>query len=483
MKQLMLALVAAAAVMMSVSCRKADSKEPKPNLPDTTNNIPDEAAANKPLMKDFMGLNGHFQFKPDLYKQVVKQVRNYHNVDWDVAKPGDPITIPNTINGVDWKNDLYLFWKNAGFETDICIQFASFGAENQNFKTIWKGKEQWSYDYTKAMAKYFGPSGTEKLATTFEIDNEPGKRVDAATFQTIFKQMAKGIRDGDPKAKIVTPTIQARAADDYSQDVRTFYGQADILPLYDVLNVHTYPTLPQGAGNPNSWNRTYPEDASANYLKVAQEVIDWRNTTAPGKQVWITEFGYDAPTEAAMKNRTGWFLELDWQGHTDLQQAQYLVRSFLAFAPMDINRAYLYYFNDEDEAAFHAASGLTRKFVPKMSFYAVKQLYNTLGEYRFARVIKKETGDVFVYEFRHGSDPNNRVWVAWSPTGVKSHEKNGYKPREARITLSGLPGKPVSVKAMATTSAAPAEANWEKKSDTEIAVTIGEGPVYIQLQK
>src|SRR5689334_8254306 len=97
MKQLMLALIAATAVIMSVSCRKAD-KEPKPTIPDTGTNIPDEAAANKPLMKDFMGLNGHFQFKPDLYKQVVKQVRNYHIVDWDVAKPGDPITIPNTIN-------------------------------------------------------------------------------------------------------------------------------------------------------------------------------------------------------------------------------------------------------------------------------------------------------------------------------------------------------------------------------------------------
>lgn len=480
MKQLILALVASTAIIM-LACHKKDAAL-NPNPPGTDTTLPDDTAANKPLMKDFIGINGHFQFKPELYKQVSRVARNYHNLDWDVKKPGDPITLPNTVNGVDWKNDMYLSWKQAGFETDICIQFASFGV-GDNFINYWKGKEQWTYDYGKAMARYFGPSGTEKLATSFEIDNEPGKRVDAATFQTIFKQMTKGIRDGDPKAKILTPTIQARTADDYSQDVRSFYGQAEILPLYDVLNVHTYPTLPQGPGNPNSWNRTYPEDTTVPYLEVAREVINWRNTSAPGKQVWITEFGYDACTPGAMANRKDWFLQLDWQGHTDLQQAQYLVRSFLAFATLDIQRAYLYYFNDEDEPAFHAASGLTRNFVPKMSFYAVKQLYTTLGDYRFARVIKKQYGQVFVYEFRHAADPNNRVWVAWSPTGVKSHEKSGYQPRTATVTLNDLPGGVQGVKAMATTAAGGTDVAWEKKGDKSISVTIGEGPVYISIKK
>lgn len=477
----MLAFIAAA--MVTVGACKADREESRPgpgtgsggvkNPEDTTEVV----ATNKPLMKDFMGLNGHFFFKPELYNQVVRNVRNYHNLDWDVAKPGDPITLPMCINGVDWKNDLYKFWKQAGFQIDICMQFGAFGP-GENFASYWKGKEQWAYDYGKAMSKYFGPSGTEKLATSFEIDNEPGQRVDQTVFRNVFKKMAQGLRDGDAQAKIVTPTIWARTADDYSQDVRAFYGNADVLPLYDVLNVHTYATVPQGQGNPNPWNRTYPEDSTAAYLKVVQEVINWRNTSASGKQVWITEFGYDAPTPAAMAKRVDWWLEMDWQGHTDLQQAQYLVRSFLAFAPMDINRAYLYYFNDEDEAAFHAASGLTRNFVPKMSFYAVKQFYNLLGDFRFARVVKKDAGQTYVYEFR--SDAGKKVWVAWSPTGVRSHLKDGYKPRTAKVTLT-VPSKPVNVKTMATASAEAAEAEWKQTGDNTIEVTIGESPVYIIL--
>ncbi len=42
------------------------------------------ATKTKPLMEDFMGLNGHFQFKPELHKQVSRLVRNYHNIKWDV---------------------------------------------------------------------------------------------------------------------------------------------------------------------------------------------------------------------------------------------------------------------------------------------------------------------------------------------------------------------------------------------------------------
>lgn len=472
-KRSVLALMAAATFIIW-SCKRDKSAGPStPEETDTT-----EIAANKPLMKDFMGINGHFQFKPELYNQVCKLVRNYHNLDWDVNKPGDAITIPHTVNGVDWNNDLYKHWKQAGFETDICIQFASLGA-GDDFISQWAGKDQWAYDYGKAMSKYFGPAG-QNFATTFEIGNEPGQRVDAATWRMIFKQMAKGLRDGDSKAKILTPTIQARTADDYSQDVRDFYGDAEVLPLYDILNVHTYPTLPQGPGNPNSWNRTFPEDESAVFLKVIQEVIDWRNTNATGKQVWVTEFGYDACTPQAMQNRTGWALQLDWQGHTDLQQAQYLVRSFLAFAPMDIDRAYLYYFNDDDEASFHAASGLTRKFVPKTSFYAVKQFYHILGEYRFARIVQKKAGDVYVYEFRN--DAGDIVWVAWSPTGVKSHEKDGYEPRTASVTIDGLPGGVTGVKAMATASAEPAAVTYSVV-DKAITLSIGESPVYISIKK
>jgi len=440
-------------------------------------------APDKPLFKDFMGINGHFTFKPELYRKVCRLVRNYHNIEWDVKNVGDSLTIPETVNNINWKRDVYGPWKQNGFETDICLQFGSFGAGNPNLKDIWKGKEQWAYNYGKRMASFFGPSGVEKLATSFEIDNEPGGHFDPDLHRIIFSQMTGGIRAGDPKALIVTPYVKAGASDDYAQGLSTIYADKDILPLYDVINIHTYATLPRSATSENSWNRSYPEDPSLVYLKVVDEAIAWRNQYASGKKVWITEFGYDACTPAAMQNRQGWMLKLNWQGATDLQQAQYLVRSFLAFATKDVDRAYLFFFDDNDEASFHGASGLTRKFQPKMSFWAVKQLYEKLGNYKFHRIIKNDAGNLFVYEFEQGDDKTKKIWVAWSPTGAKTQQKEGYLPREVKVTLNGLPGKPVHVTGMVTTDGQAPEPKWEQAGEAAITLTIGESPIYIVMDK
>ena len=90
-----------------------------------------------------------------------------------------------------------------------------------------------------------------------------------------------------------------------------------------------------------------------------------------------------------MLRRKDWFLKLDWQGATDLQQAQFLVRSLFTFAERDVRRAYIYFFNDDDSPSVHGSAGLTRKFVPKPSFWAIKQLDELLGNCRFDRVVKK----------------------------------------------------------------------------------------------
>jgi hypothetical protein len=180
-----------------------------------------------------------------------------------------------------------------------------------------------------------------------------------------------------------------------------------------------------------------------------------------------------------MKRRDGWSLKLDWQGVTDLQQAQYLVRSLLVFAERDVQRACLYYYDDNDSPRVHGCSGLTRKFAPKMSFWAVKQLYETLGDYRFRRIVKKEPADLFVYEFAQGGDPSHLIWIAWSPTGARTNEKDRYESRERKTTLNDLPVLPTRILGMTTTSGDAPKPTWEKTGPSAITLTLGESPVYI----
>ncbi|RFS24699.1 hypothetical protein DVR12_05720 [Chitinophaga silvatica] len=446
-------------------------------------NQPPESSASKPLFKDFMGINGHVTFKPALYGQVCRLVRNYHNMNWDAEKPGDSLHLPFTNNNINWQKDVYGPWKEHGFETDICLQFLGFGPSVKDYQQRWAGKESWAREYGKVMSAYFGPSGSEKLCTSMEIDNEPGSFFDSTLFKKLFKEMAQGIREGDPKVKILTPAVKAGRLDKYSQDLGSMYGSDEMLPLYDVINVHTYPTIDKGMFDENVWNRSFPEDKDLYYFKMVTETIDWRDKHAKDKEIWVTEFGYDACTDSAMLKRKDWALKLNWQGTTDLQQAQYLVRSFLLFSALDIQRAYLYYYDDNDEASVHAASGITRHFAPKTAFWAVKQLYQTLGEYRFRKIIQQQPGKAYVYEFVKGSDNNDIIWVAWSPTGVRTDKKKNYQPVQTTIALYNIPGDVVQIQGMAVNENSSQKIDFKKNNQTSISLTISESPVYINIKK
>lgn len=435
------------------------------------------AADNKPLIREFIGLNGHFHFKPELYSQTCRLVRNYHNIKWDVKKLGDPITMPVCHHKVNWEKHVYGPWKKHGFETDICLQFSHFNHENPDYIKQWNQHLDWAYDYGHAVAEYFGPSGEQQLCTSIEIGNEPGNRFDEATWQKIVTHMAQGIRDADPKVKIVTATAHADAADAYSKNLDESYRKESFKKLYDVINVHTYAQTPKPNEHKSPWNRSYPEDSRIKYLQVIDEVIAWRDRHAPDKEIWVTEFGYDSVTPDAMDKRTGWAKKLDWQGVSDLMQAQYLLRSLLCFTERDVERAYIYFFNDKNEPSVHAAAGLTRNFKPKPSFWTVRQCYELLGDYRFSHIVDK-SDSAWVFAFTHASDDGKQIWVAWSPTGTQSHNKDGYVGRTTAITLTQVPGQVSAIQAMAIAKG-PATALPFDQTGRHLSLTVSESPAYI----
>jgi hypothetical protein len=145
---------------------------------------------------------------------------------------------------------------------------------------------------------------------------------------------------------------------------------------------------------------------------------------APGKEVRVTEFGWDASTKAAPASGT--FAR--WTGSIETEQARYLVRSFLLFSKLDVSRAYIFGFDDKDEPQVHDSSGLTRNGRPKPAFHAVAPLFKTLGDYRFRRVVEEKPGEVFVYEYVLGGDANRRIWAEWSPTGTGRRGRIGWAP-------------------------------------------------------
>lgn len=409
----------------------------------------------RPLFKDFMGVNGHtVQFKPELYRPTGRLVRDYHNIQWDLGEDTDFVTtFPFARNRVNWET-VYGSWQKEGYEVNVSIMFPELHTNH------WKDLPRDAFAYGKAFATAFGPSGKLPLVASAEIGNEPGHYADE-DYRKLFENMAKGFRAGDPKMQIVTCALIAGKSHAYAKSVTCVEG---LEALYDVINLHTYAEAEPWP----TWRRSYPEDTSLRYLKDVQDLIAWRDKQAPGKPIWITEFGYDSSTKPAPKE--GNFAK--WMGNTDEQQAQYLVRSYLVFATLAVDRAYIFFFNDSDEPQVHGSSGLTRNFEPKPSYYAVSHQQKVLGDYRFERPVKEVANNVYAYEFVHGTNAKQKIWCVWSPTG---------SGRKATVTLplGKLQVKKAEHMPLAKGDATPAKTEVK---DGQLQLEISEAPVYVWLE-
>jgi serine/threonine-protein kinase ATR len=408
-----------------------------------------------PLFRDFMGLNVHsVGFKPELYKPVCRLVRDYHPMSWDLGDDtSNALEFPHTRNNVVNWLDEYGSWKKDGYDIDASLQF------EQTAPGKWKDMAKDAFAYGRAFAQYFGPSGPNRLVGSVEIGNEPGNYSDSQ-YRVVFENMARGLREGDPRLPIATCNVVAGKPDRYTKNIESIKG---LESLYDIINIHTYAF----AEPYPTWRRSFPEDPTIKYLVPITDTIAWRNANAPAKQIWVTEFGWDSTTKPDLP--TGDFSR--WVGSTDTQQAQYLVRSFLVFSALDVDRAYLYYFNDDDTPTLHAASGLTRNYTPKPSYYAVSHLYHTLGNYRFARAVTQETGNLYVYEYQNATNSKDRIWAVWSPTGTN---------RKSEVVLPALKGKIVRAEQMPL-QAGQAESVAFDVQGSKVTLTVGESPIYLWL--
>lgn len=413
-------------------------------------------AAARPLMKDFIGINGHtVKFKPELYQPLCSQVRDYHPVGWDLAgDTSEPAPFPFARNKVNWET-VYGSWRKHGWTIDACLMFESVKRED------WNNLEADARAYGSAFARAFGPSGERKLVGTVEIGNEPGSWSDA-DYTTMFRAMAEGLREGDPALKIATCNLTNGTSGKYEKSVSCV---ASMPELVDVLTVHSYAQL---EGWP-TWKRSYPEDpALEHYLKDVSNLCAWRDDHMPGKPVWITEFGYDSST--APQEKSGTFSK--WVGVTDERQAQWIVRSLLVFSAMPVERAYIYFFNDENKASVHASSGLTRNFQPKPSFFAVRHLQRTLGDFRFRRVVTDKAGKLRVHEYENPDEPRRVVWAVWAP-----HDQPG---RET-VTLEKVPGRLLSSARMPLADGEAESGGAKQAGPGKVTVEVGGSPVFLTL--
>ena len=387
----------------------------------------------RPSFRDFTGLCGHtVKFKPELYKPVCGWVRDYHPVKWDLGD--DTATLPEwpfAKNRVSWEQ-VYGSWAKQGLKTSACLIF-----DDMDVNKAWKDRDADAGAYAGAFASKFGPGGQWPLVDTIEIGNEPGLYPDAE-YKRLHVSMARAIRAANPKVRIATCNVEAGPSDRYWKSAELF---RDIPDLYDILRIHRYAILDQWP----VWRRTYPENPKVPFLSSIQHLLDWRDSHAPGKQVWVSEFGWDCSTKKP-DPKGDW---AKWVGSTDEEQARWLVRSFFLFARMGVDKAFVYFYNDEDKPQLHACSGLTRNYEPKPGFHAVAWMLKSLADHHFASVARESLEDGYVYRFEGGAGtgPIYAVWHATrAGTTWEIPAALGKPVRAERMPLAAGPSQPVELK-------------------------------------
>ncbi|BBH24110.1 hypothetical protein Back11_54550 [Paenibacillus baekrokdamisoli] len=228
-----------------------------------------------------------------------------------------------------------------------------------------------------------------------------------------------GIKNADPNAKMVMgglaePSLSIIRAIKFWAD----FKRGGSVP-FDAINIHHYST--NGTNQTSGTTGISPE--ADNLVQKLKAYTDYRDRYMQGKEVWISEFGYDtnqgSPVHAPIIGTTS-------QYET---QANWLVRSYLAAAAAGISKAAMFMLRDTDASSSQqfASSGLVSSQAtgqtPKISWYYVYTLKNQLTGMRYAGEQASGNSNVKIYKFKSATGSNGG-YVLWCPTANNTTVSN-----------------------------------------------------------
>ncbi len=433
-----------------------------------------QAAGPKPvphrqaLMDSFIGING---FVDDPIERITAcgHLREYHSWQWDEGNqdstyPGYPdhrlAWSPSWVSGPGWGWDFDAFYrqlKNAGVEVAPCLQgcapyLIAFDPNRSDEKPVANQDtiQPRSYiahaSYLFQFAARYGSTRCDPsllklkpgqpvrsglgLVRYVENWNEPDKWwKDRASCFSPFELAAMcsadydgheqtlgpaaGIKNADPNMKLVMGGL-ARPEIEYLKAMKLWaeFHRNGEFPA-DVINLHHYSNDSGGQGG----NPTTGISPEADGLRERFErIVRWRDRFLPGKEVWVSEFGYDTNPQSTYR------APAIGSDSAEEVQGRWIVRSYLALTASGVDRVQLFMLRDVNAGnpVQFNSSGLTaekwNQHRPKRAWYYVAALRHALRGTRFESEIPSSDANVRIYRFRSEGLPIREVYAAWCPT-------------------------------------------------------------------
>ncbi len=242
-----------------------------------------------------------------------------------------------------------------------------------------------------------------------------------------------GMKNADPNMKCVmgglsgkgTPnTVWEQSIEKYLDGMRTWAAahRAGDFPA-DVVNVHYYSFGPDSAGTTNPRPAVSPED---DHVKDAMARLRaYRDANLPGKELWLTEFGYDTDPQSVLH------APALGSNSAEIVQGQWLIRYYLAVLAAGFDRAFLFVSRDScaegdascstqfDTSGVAALSGAMAPWTPKPAYYFIATLRYRLASYAWQGEVQSSNPSVTVYAFKDTTS-TRAAYVVWSPTSNAS---------------------------------------------------------------
>jgi hypothetical protein len=454
--------------------------------------LPQPAPHLQATMDSFIGING---FVDDPIERIAAcgHLREYHSWQWDEGNqdssyPGYPnhqlAWSPSWVSGPGWGWDFDAFYrqlKDAGVEAAPCLQgcapyLVGFDKDRTDEKPVAGGDptQPQSYiahaSYLFQFAARYGSTRCDEallklkpgqpvrsglsLVRYMENWNEPDKwwagraphfqpselaAMCSADYDGHKRTLGPGVgvKNADPNMKLVLGGL-AKPDTEYLKAMRLWseFHRGGDFPA-DVINLHHYSNDTGGqGGNPTTGISPEADGLPERFGRIVQ----WRNRFLPGKEIWVSEFGYDTNPQSTYR------APAIGPDSAEEVQGRWIVRSYLALAASGVDRVQLFMLRDVNAGnpVQFNSSGLTaekwNQHKPKRSWYYVATLRHVLRGTRFDSEIPSGNANVRIYRFRSEDQPSRNVYAVWCPTS-DSTEVAGFSlslPNAATATLTTL---------------------------------------------
>jgi hypothetical protein len=375
--------------------------------------------------------------------RVAGWARDYHKWYWYEPNPNDY----RFESGWQFLGSFYRALTGAGVHVMPSVEMSAYWASSNGNRDGVPNADAHA-DYMGGLAAHFG--GTLSAVENFNEPNQTWQpvRFPASQFGVMTAQDYAAVKAANPNLLFVLAGM-AGPDTNYLEAAHNASGGK-----YDVVNFHWYAQGDTASGGKN------PEAGAL--LDHISWVRNWRDARAPGKPIWITEFGWDT------------FVQPDGRKSKiyapEASAANYLLRSIFLMQAQGIEKGFVYIYRDpvSSTGSLHAtynSAGLVvnsseRDARKKVGWYYLATLKQMLGDYVLDRVV---TSGPNIYHLEYSvPGSGRRAAVLWARNGDRD---SGYT-----VSYTGPAGTLIAPVNGSTTGAA---------SGTDGNLLLSEKPIFV----